>query len=289
MDLAPPLDPLAAAWLGADTSSASAAAWWALQQRRVHDLAWAERFAASCPVAGAEARHYLQATLSGPEGEALVGVRFLGGDVGQPFVDLLAWQGPLRPWLGRALRHYAPLSPQLVRVRTPGTRSPDAGATVDQWVVAGRPAVPEAGDVVAVADPDEALAFVADAQQDWVAAEPWMEGRVVPMEGDDAVGAAEEGALWWIVADGQRAGVLATRWATDREWTGWCVVEQIVARPFTGRGLAAGAQRAAAARQRPGVWFGTIDGANTASLRTAEASGRIRVGGWWWVDPAPGR
>jgi hypothetical protein len=279
----PRLDPLAATWLGEGAVAQRVARWWRTEVERTTDRAWAERFARLCPVPGVTPGHYLQAVLVGPEGEALAGIRFLGGDVTRPFVDLLAYDGPVAPWVERALQRFDVFGPQRVRVRC-GIEAPLPGATVDQWVVAGWPVALHQPERLAPATPEQAVPFAVSAHRGWEEAVPWMKGRVVPLDEAGARGAAMEQALWWILDQGDRVGVLAVRWAAEREWAGWCVVEQVLLGSHAGKGLAASAQRAAAARLPTQLWFGTIDAANEASLRTAEAVGRQRVGAWWWVQ-----
>ncbi|MBX3467819.1 MAG: hypothetical protein KF878_13120 [Planctomycetes bacterium] len=69
------------------------------------DEGWAASFAAGCPVEGARPRDYLQRVLPLPGGgEVVCGIRFLGGDVRQPFVEVVAWDRPLAPrWPALAL------------------------------------------------------------------------------------------------------------------------------------------------------------------------------------------
>lgn len=286
----PRLDPAALVGPDADVAQASASAWWQRQQDRVSDLAWATRFQAACPVPGQPVSAYLQAVLRGPPGEALVGLRFLGGDVRRPFVDLIAWDGPLAPWLAPARAHYAAFAPERVRVRWPGAEPPDGvEARVDQWVVAGRPAAgPTPGLQLEPAPPEVAVAWAREALTAWAARDPWRAGRVLPLDLGMARSAAAAQGLVWMVASGQRAGLLAVAPGTEREWTGWWVLEAVVAPAFAGRGLGWRSQRALAARLQGGPWIGTIDGANAASLASAARAGRHRVGAWWWVTGAGG-
>lgn len=247
--------------------------WKALQQRRCEDLAWAARFRRACPVPGARDEDYLQKR----EGELLCGIRFRGGRVDQPFVDLL--EGPVdASSLERALQLYAVFGAQRVRVRQLAEPSvPGWEPEVDQWLLAGRPSGGGL-ELEPVRDLDEAVLFVGEGFAAWAHRLPWFEERVLPITREQL--AASQ--AWWIPCQGQRAGLIAIQRGEERQWSGQIVMEELVLPAFSGRGLAARAQRSLPLEGE--LLIGWIDGVNAASLRTAEKAGRRREDAFWWVQ-----
>ena len=273
---------------------------------RCHSRAFAEGFAAACPVDGCTATDYLQRILeAGPGQKLLVGIRF-HGLLGFPFVDLLASTAPLddadglRTALDAIRADYAPFAPQAVRLLR-GAHEPlslprGVEASLDQHIVIGhvnslsaRPA-PHHIERVAVRtvdDLEEATAEVAAAYAALFEENPALDGVLFPAALDDLMRARETGALVWIEIDGRRAGLLATAETAGPLVHGQVVVEQILWAEFRGRGLAAAAQRRLVdhlARRDPDTLIhGTIDARNHASLATARRVGRVEVAAWHWL------
>lgn len=220
-------------------------------------------------------------------GTALIGIRMRGSDVRHPFVDLVAWSGPLAVLVPAAFAELAVFGPTVARVRCPGTTPPatSLSATVDQWMCAGRVPAGDRGPVTLapIDDPEAALRFVGDAYSRWGTRSPSLTGVVRPMDDAELAASSADGGAFWIEADGEPVGVLCASRAVDREWAGWCVIEEVLDPTHAGRGLATMAQRALGERLGDAVLFGTIAGTNEASLRTAHRAGRPRVGAFWWL------
>lgn len=285
------VDPAAVALFGEAECRGRVERWLAAELSRCTDEAWAGRFAEACPVEGAEPRDYLQRIVQTSRGAALTGIRMRGGDVGRPFVDILAADGALDEIVGAALEDLAVFRPTVARVRAPGMAPPRGlgpyDVTVDQWVCAGRVAR-GSGPVglLPVDDPEEALRFARSAYEAWWAARPELRDEIHPLDRGQLDACAAAGGAFWITVGAARVGLLCAVPATDREWAGWLVVEEVIAPSHAGRGLAAAAQRALSGRLDEPVVWGTISGINEASLRTAARVGRPRVGAWWWVTRA---
>jgi len=231
-------------------------------------------------VVGADPEHYLQRRTEVGGHEVLHGIRFLGGDVRQPFVDLLGTAAPIDEAIAAVRRAWPRFAPERVRVWA-GSTPPVEGATVDQWLLAGRPR-PDTAVALHDADPAEAVDWAERQLVAWREQHPWMIGRVFALDAEQARACADDHGLCWVMDGAQRVGLWGVRRGRLREWTGWEVVEQVIAPGHSGRGLAAAAQRAWASRRPEEVVFGTIDGDNEASLRTAARAGRERVAAWWW-------
>jgi len=286
-------------WLGVHPDSTARAAFVAEHHRRCTDRAWAERFAAACPVGDLPASAYQQ-RLDRRGGEELMhGIRFLGGDPRRPFVDVVGHTGALSSWSSTLRDAWGAFAPERLRVWCDGRQGPTAATGPDQWLCAGPmgsagTASGQAGSGggavgLPAAEPAEAVAWAVAAYAEWARHEGWRDGRVFPLDQEQAERCAGAGGLCWMTVAGRRVGVWAARPGRVRTWQGWVVIEQVVGRAHAGHGWAAAAQRAFGARHRGQLLLGTIDAANVASLRTAARAGRRRVGAWWWLPwPGPG-
>ncbi len=119
-----------------------------------------------------------------------------------------------------------------------------------------------------------------------VVARVCVRARVHASTEDALNGCAAEGTLFDIEVDGQWAGIMAASRDVDGPLAGHLILEEFLDAPFRGRGLAARAQRCLidVLPEAPGgLLFGTIDGVNHASMRTALKTGRMDVGGWTFV------
>ncbi len=264
------------------------------------DAAWAEGFARACPVAGASARDYLQRALALPAGgEVLAGIRFKGGDLDQPFVDLVAWDrdlAPVWPAVVEAVRAaFVVFAPPRVRLHVPaGARPPGAGAEPDLHVVAGR--VPALRADARAWPPGltierQATLALFDAYEREFAA--WQAGagalarEVGPESRESLQRCLDDGALVAMFVDGAWAGLAGARrarlWALD----GFEVAEELVTAGFRGRGLGPWLQRGLSdALDDPAgdaLLVGTIHATNAPSLATARRCGREVVATSWFV------
>lgn len=116
-----------------------------------------------------------------------------------------------------------------------------------------------------------------------------MTDRATLADAADLRACARAGTFFEVEVDGQRAGVVAAREGRCLAWAGAEMVEEVLEPAWWGQGLGAALQRhlvdALPTQLGPFLW-GTIDGVNEASLRTAKRVGRRIVGSWWFV-PLP--
>lgn len=246
---------------------------------------------------------YLQRVIDVDGAQVLCGVRFLGGDAAQPFVDVIAWTGacpPLARVAEAVVGAYGVFDVRCARVFDAGTGAPSVG---DGWRVRGDQAVCGAPlGVVAQSDagrgsasveledaqPDEADAFVREAYAAFRARSVELAERVPPTDLEGLAECEGKGRLSWWLIDGARAGLIAVSRETWFGLDGYLVMEEVVSGAHLGRGSAALAQRALArelALESPDLTlFGTIDCANEASLRTAARVGRAAVATWWFIE-----
>lgn len=257
------------------------------------DRSWARAFWRACPVPGAQLEDYQSALLEVGGEHALVSPRFMGGDISEPFVDVIAVTGPVAAGaLERACQaRYARLEPRrLRRVRWAPERAPEARATVDQHLLGerlgalpGAPAPRAQVELVAPeADAIEALSEqVARWYQEWAERAPWRRGRVAPADAEDLRACWEVGGVRIARLDGAPVALTAAAPVTEPTTGlyGWCMYEQVVAPAHARRGLGAATQRALAAglaRERGAevIVYGTIDADNVGARATARSLGR---------------
>lgn len=272
---------------------------------RIDDEVWAARFQRHCPVPDAPRSAYQHRIVQAPRRPALLaGIRFKGGDVGQPFVELLAWDRPIdgpRAWarvrdrLAEAFQHFRP---HHLRVRWPGQGAPPvprSARQVDQFLVAGRlsmlrdrrpPWGHEAVEVVRATDGDFHPEFLA-AFARWRADAGPIGQEVLPADEDTWTRCLATGAIVCARSGGRWAGVMAAARRAERSIDGYCVQELFLDMPLRGRRRAPVLQRHLVEvlldRGRDCLW-GTIHGTNAPSLRAALRSGREVIETWWFVD-----
>ena len=281
-----------------------ATAWLDRQLSRMEDDGFAARFAETCPVPGVDASSYRIQWIPGRPG-VLAGIRFKGGDVAFPFVELIAWDAPLRePHVWRDVRRrlatrFNEFSPHALRVRWPGEQPPaaDEGATLDQWLLSG--ALTELrrqplGDLPAE--------LTIEAPSDWSWYPRFQAGfsswqSAAGHVGDEVAMATraelEECSLTGKVLclwDGEVwGGVVAARREDERSVGGYCVVEEFLDTDLRGHGLARHLQRHLVEHLedtgRDSLW-GTVHASNGPSVATALSAGRRKHEGWWFL-PLP--
>ncbi len=284
---------------------------------RCEDRAFAARFARSCPVPGAEPSEYLHRLLALDDTRVLLGgIRFRGGALDHPFVDVLATSWDVEAAGGYAAvvaavnAEWSRFAPRAVRIlrATPGLEEPALAVEVDQLVVAGRVdelvrrAPPQHTGRVALRplEVEPALALVRSAYDALFARHPALGAKLHAATREELVACRERGRLFAIAVDGaaRAVGVLAVEARAEHGVDGWVVVEEIIVGSHRGQRLASAAQRrlaeALVAEDPRGVLFGTIAGSNQASLRTAARVGREVIAAYLFVRardqerPAPG-
>jgi RimJ/RimL family protein N-acetyltransferase len=262
------------------------------------DRAWATDYRAMIGLCNPE--DYANRIVEAAGSRVLCGIRFYGADATKPFVDVVAWVGGPPIWdavLREALDAYACFAPRAIRVYSSTAGSVrlfgDRDAVPDQ-VLSAAPfrVVAEGADEVALrnADATEAHEFLKDAYARLTRRRPDMSERVHASTLDELEQCQREGRLVWWTLDGEIAGLIAAIPADLFGLCGYLMMDEAVARGFSGRGSAAAAQRALArsiqANDQNGVLFGTIDAVNRASRRAAQRAGREEIAGWWFIQPA---
>jgi L-amino acid N-acyltransferase YncA len=244
-------------------------------------------------------------------GWAVTGIRFRGGDVVKPFVDVVATSVP-PTGEGLALlaqivpAAYADFAPLCLRVEAPdadgllaglmGDPRFGPGCAVDLYVVAGpvgalrAHAHTTAYDRVRLRsdDPEPMAARVRSMYAELAERQPDLALWASPEDVESLRESADEGLLFEVLVDGAPAGVVAAVREDAHGMRGFSLQEICLDAEHRGRRLAPGVmQRLADELPAAGgdVLWGTIHPDNTPSLRNALSIGREVVSGYVWVTP----
>lgn len=273
---------------------------------RCADMDFARMFAHHCPVRGVDPAAYLHQLIHYEEHILLAGIRFKGGDLAYPFIDLLASTLSMddAPTCSLALKvvleRFSAFAPRAVRIFHASDLMPtlpNFQSELDQLIMAGRVAemcpssslVTETPEVSLrdVVELDAALAFIDDMYAQTFQATPSLEGTIFPATREDLDESSASGLLTWIIYEETIVGLISTYMHDAPMLRGPCMLEEIIAPAWRGRGFAAQAQRLLAARlHTPApheILWGTIDASNVASLRTAQRAGRHAIAAWSWL------
>lgn len=245
-------------------------------------------------------------------GWAVTGIRFRGGDVDRPFVDVVATTAPatvdgLAVVADAVVPAYQAFAPVCLRVDAP---DPDVlveevrgdvrygpRCAVDMYVAAGPVARlrdhARAGGYASLTlrrgDPDELAATVADIYRELGLTQPELAMWADPEDADSLRECAAEGLLFEVLVDGEPGGVVASVRYDAHGMAGFSVQELALDARHRGRRLAAATVQRLVDElpsAEGDVLWGTIHPANAPSLRNALSVGRTIVGGYVWVTPA---
>lgn len=263
---------------------------WLYQQLcRCSDPEFAALFADHLDLPGICPADYLHKVIPTPSGALLGGIRFYGQDSTKPFVELLAWTGPIdlpawRTAITTAWSRFKPTQFRMLAVNQPEF----AGAVIDQSIHAGRAGVmAETPTTPGVAlrpcpNPADAAAEVAAWYDAFAADHPTLAAELHPADTAELAACHANGTLDFITIDGAVAGLIATAPGPIDWLHGHVMIEEILAPAHRGRGAAAQAQRLLAARLATThgsetLITGTIHRLNIASHRTAINAGRPAI------------
>ncbi|MFK7989299.1 MAG: hypothetical protein AB8I08_24990 [Sandaracinaceae bacterium] len=266
--------------LAGEAGRARVAAWLASHLHRTHDPSFVAGFSFARQAYPFAPEAFLQRIVTTREVMLLGGIRFFGGDVTRPFVDVVAWNTPEVPW--EALRAgvkevWARFRPRHLRVLL--TEPPSfPEARVDQTLHVARYAdVAGSGGTDGVTlwreDVDAALSAV---MTRYAALSAPLGDDLFAADREELAACADTGGLYRIEHDAERAGVLAVLPGAVEWLEGDVMIEQVVELSRGGRGVATRAQRALAKRapDPSRLLLGTIDEKNHASRISAERAGR---------------
>ena len=260
-------------------------AWLDEQLARVEDPAFAALFE-GVGVEGAAPSDFNHRLVHTERGALLGGIRFYGQDVTRPFVEVVAHGfddlEALRAVVGAEWRLFRP---RALRLLLPPGAAPTPDAVLDQTVhIAryGEMAPPDERVMLAAfEDAEDAVAMVAARYAALGRDEPELCRDIAMADLDDVRAWHGAGTLFAIEAGGARVGLIAYEPGRVEWIEGDVVAEEVVAAEHGGRGYAASAQRALAARRREAaperLLLGTIARRNRASRRSALRAGRAEA------------
>ncbi len=263
--------------------------------------ALATEFQHHCPVAGAAAEDYKNRLLTVGGLELLVGIRFLGLDMNEPFVDVM-YHAALTPEQLSAVQdatelEFAVFKPKRTRFYVSSHQPPLTGDG-DKRLIAAPLGVmlaqPKPGTFGRVElRQATSLAFYPDyaaTYHDLHTEYPELRAVARLESEDDLQGYLGEGHLFEIFVDGAWAGVTAVFEDVNTGLSGFCMAEIVLTGAFRGQGLGRAVQLQLAAQLaeqgagRDELLFGTIGAVNVAAQRTALGAGRVDLGGHVWAS-----
>lgn len=237
---------------------------------------------------------------------ALTGIRYRGGDMGKPFVDIVALEGSidearLQSVINAVAAHWDEFSPLCIRLPVP---APDAvrlaefgpHSRVDLRLVAGRVA-----DIVATphaAPPGELTISAAD-DMSWygqyrreyhrfLLSDNDRNGWTQPDSYESLDRAVDQRGLYLIRRHGLPAGVYSMPPAAVNGLRGFRVQEKLLFGSIRGTGLGSSIEYAVI-KQLPAksddLLFGSIADGNTPSRKAAYSLGRVDIGARLWLTP----
>lgn len=271
------------------------ASWLAQQQTRCHD----HNFSANFPwrETGLPQHTFLQRELTVNGQRYLTGPRYLGGDPAQPFIEIVARDGPIDYAVASAImQSWQPLNPLKLRILLPASH-PDIGLN-DQLIFisdSAKHALP----------PDEDISLVKAGRRDFPAClqainhayrASW---HTLPHLRDQLMATSKQelrediagGHVLLIVWQGMVAGLMI---CVPRRLTfieGFQIMDEVIMPAYQGRGLAARAQQRLLQQLNhhygeKALLTGTILPGNTPSLRSAQNAGRHCVLKYHFFTPA---
>lgn len=267
---------------------------------RVTDRAFARLFSDHIDLQGIAPSDYNHRIVRSGGARLLGGIRFYGGDVARPFIEIVAHDFPDWSRLADcAAAEWAGFAPSHLRllVAANTSRPPNAHLDMSVFLARTRDVAPPDGRVwlSPFATADQAMAMV-DARFALLAREHPRLARNIAAAGADDIRSWHRGghllairAIWSGTAT--TVGLLAVAPGSVAWIEGDEIQEEVVARPFNGHGFAAAAQRVWAARKDRApdrLLIGTIDRLNAASRRSAIRAGRAAALDYVFV-PLPAR
>lgn len=263
--------------------------WFATQISRVDDPAFARLFSNYIDLSGVVQGDYSHRLIHTSNGKLLGGIRYYGQDTARPFVEIIAhdftnWDA-LRDCVAQEWSRFAPTD---LRVLVSPDMALPFDARIDKTVFAARCSqmAPPDGRVslAPFACVEEAIEIVVARYQALSEEQPNLARNISAVEPDDLRQWHEHGALCAVALEvggtSETVGLFAASPGTIEWIEGDEINEEVISKPYSGRGLAASAQAAWATRpdlDTRRLLIGTIDHGNVASRRSAIRAGRQSI------------
>jgi L-amino acid N-acyltransferase YncA len=270
-----------------------------------------EGFERNMPVPGATPEMYNHRLLEVAGMQVMLGIRFRGGDISIPFVDLvrssraITSAAQVEAICDLVRREFAVFRPLKVRFYQPahlefqfGPNHGLPGSSGDRRVLAAPLTTmlahpkPDGLERVSLRRTHD-LEFYEQYAQTYAAIyqeRPWLPHESSTHSLEDMQEYLEIAQVYEIFVDGQWAGITGGEPHSDEfALKGFVVIEMLLAKFARGQGLGAAVQYRLAEALRASsvpedVLYGTIGSNNPPMLKTAARVGRVDLGGWIWVD-----
>ena len=284
-----------------------------LSDQLERDLDWLENlgegFERNMPVPGATPDMYNHRVLEVDGMRVMLGIRFRGGDISIPFVDLVrssqaitsaAQVGVICDLVRQEFAIFKPLRVRFYQPAHLKFQFDLPGSSGDKRVLAAPLTTmlahpkPEGLERVTLRRAND-LEFYSRYAETYAAIyqeRPWLPHESTPESLEDMQEYLETGHVFEVLVDGQWAGITGADHRSDEfVLRGFMVLEMLLAKFARGQGLGAAVQyRLAEALLSSGapedVLYGTIGSNNSPMLKTAARVGRLDLGGWIWVNLA---
>jgi GNAT superfamily N-acetyltransferase len=284
-----------------------------LSDQLERDLDWLENlgegFERNMPVAGAIPSMYNHRVHEVAGMQVMLGIRFRGGDIAIPFVDLvrsnqtITSAAQVEAICDLVRREFAIFKPLMVRFYQPAHLEFQfdlPGSSGDKRVLAAPLTTmlehpkPDGLERVSLRRA-ETLEFYPRYAETYAAIyqeRPWLPHEAEPESLGDMQEYLETGHVFEVFADGQWAGITGAEHRSDEfALRGFVVLEMLLAKFARGQGLGAAVQYRLAEALQPSsqpidVLYGTIGSNNPPMLKTAARVGRVDLGGWIWINLA---
>lgn len=296
------IHPLVRTWLSAETIEENLLEELNEDLERLTSDALAAEFRHYCPVAGASPDDYKNRLLRVGGLELLTGIRFLGGDLSQPFVDVMygseavLTSEQLSDIQDAIRQEFKVFRPKRTRFYIP-SQLPRFSADGDKRLIAAplgvmltQPA-PDTLERVSL-EPATSLTFYSDyaaIYRQLHAEYPELQAVTRAESQADMQAYLEDGQLFEVFVNGTWAGVTAVFRNTNTGLSGFCVAEIVLSKTYRAQGLGSAVQRRLAAQllsrgaEPTEILFGTIGDVNIPAQRTALRAGRVDLGRHVWV------
>lgn len=234
---------------------------------------------------GLPQEYFLQRKLTIDGQQFLTGPRYRGGDINNPFIDIVASDSGT-DWsvLKSVSQEWAQLQPQYIRILSPGHHK--VQGVTDQLIYAScLPGVPEYQDEALTLRPAEYTDFewcrqaLTEAYQYSLLAVPALKDRLYSVDDEELSDHLSAGNAYIIYEDEIRVGLIICERGEVAFLEGYRISEEVILPAFRGRSLASRAQRllgnhlAHSGREMTFI-TGTIIPENLPSIKTAEKAGR---------------
>jgi hypothetical protein len=282
-----------------------------LSDQLERDLDWLENlgedFYEDLPVPGATPAMYNHRVLEVAGMQVMLGIRFRGGEITVPFVDLvrssqaITGAAQVEAICDLVRREFALFKPLMVRFYQPSHLEFQLdlpGSSGEKRVLAAPLNI-----ILAHPKPDglervelrrtHGLEFYPRYAETYAAIyqeRPWLPGEAAPESLEDMREHLETGHVFEVFVDEKWAGITGVVHRSDEfALQGFVVIEMLLAKFARGQSLGAAVQYLLAevlqASSTPeDVLYGTIGSNNPPMLKTAIRVGRVDLGGWIWVD-----